>query len=245
MFWINVKHSDPYVHIESWRWNMFSSLLKCEICTEAGALPVVQFVGRPAWKSTLQQQANKNWIPRTSMMQIGPIFTKLTLPTIFFQILGLLLWQASWCQILPHLTNLFGNHHRDQSWRRSPGSNGFVEVVDVLCKTARHSMVGLPMMWCCESSCNHTHTLNNRYKIITPKNTDYCNTTRVHRQIEWWICSCGFAYQANRGVLQVVVWWCWASYGCVWTCGEYGVLPNIVIQHHRMGKQVHSIGMLW
>ena len=80
------------------------------------------------------------------------------------------------------------------------------------------------------------HTLNNRYKIITPKNTDYCNTTGVHRQIEWWICSCGFAYQANRGVLQVVVWWCWASYGCVWTCGEYGVLPNIVIQHHRMGK---------
>jgi hypothetical protein len=59
---------------------------------------------------------------------------------------------------------------------------------------------------------------------------------RVHRQIEWWICNCGFAFQANRGVLQVVVWWCWVSYGCVWTCGEYGVLPNIVIQHHRMGK---------
>jgi hypothetical protein len=228
MFWINVKHCDPYVPIESWRWNMFSSLLKCEMCTEAGALPVVQFVGRPAWKSTLQQQANKNWIPRTSMVQIGPIFTKLTLPTMFFQILGLLLWRASWCQILQHLTNLFGNHHRDQCWRRSPGSNGFVEVVDVLCKTARHSMVGLPMMWCCESSSNHTHTqngsfvlhtLNNRYKIITPKNTDYCNNegAQTNRMVnlQLWVCISSKSRCSAGGGLVVLgkLWLCLNMWG--------------------------------
>ena len=60
-----------------------SSSLKCELHTKAGALPV-QFVGRPAWKATLQQQASKDWISQ-SMTQIGPIFTKFTLVTIFLK----------------------------------------------------------------------------------------------------------------------------------------------------------------
>ena len=125
------------------------------------------------------------------MMQIGPDFTKHFLPILFLPIVGLLLWRTSSCHILQHLTNLFGNHHGDQTWRRSPGYNGFGEVVNVLCKTARHSRVGFPMVWCCESSTNHTHktgvfvlhTLNNIYKIITPRNTDYYSTMKLHKQI--------------------------------------------------------------